>query len=346
MTKRILITGGAGFIGINTAARFIKRGYGVTIFDNLSRKGVEHNLIWLNQEYPGKFNFIKGDIRHDLGVLSQEISRHDFVFHLAAQVAVTSSILNPHLDFETNVLGTLNVLELVRQSSNRPAIIYSSTNKVYGDLEWFTTEEGESRYSWKNYPQGVAENTLLDFHSPYGCSKGAADQYVHDYSRIYGLKTVVLRQSCIYGYHQFGIEDQGWVAWFITALLLGKPLTLYGNGKQVRDVLFIDDLTKLYETIVDDIGKISGKIYNVGGGADNAISLLELLNVLKARYGLDANYTLVEPRAGDQKVFISNNQALEKDLNWKPATGITEGLDKIVFWLKDNLPIIKLLYQG
>lgn len=346
MTKKILITGGAGFIGVNAADRFIRRGYEVTIFDNLSRKGTEHNLTWLNQEHPGKFNFIKGDIRYDLDILKQEIAKCDFIFHLAAQVAVTSSILDPRNDFEINVLGTLNILELVRQSSNQPALIYSSTNKVYGDLEWLTAEEGDTRYGWKDCPHGITESTPLDFHSPYGCSKGAADQYVHDYSRIYRLKTVVLRQSCIYGYHQFGIEDQGWIAWFITALLLGKPLIVYGSGKQVRDILFIDDLTKLYEMIVENIEKVSGKIYNVGGGADNAISLLELLNILKTKYGLNTQFALAEPRTGDQKIFISNNLSLEKDLNWKPGIGIAEGLDKIIYWLKENLPIIRTVYLG
>lgn len=342
--KKILIIGGAGFIGINSAKKFIEDGCQVTIFDNLSRNGTDKNMKWLETEYAGKYDFIRGDVRFDQELLAQAVEASDAVLHLAAQVAVTTSVADPRTDFEINALGTLNVLEAIRKSEKKPLIIYTSTNKVYGDLERSAVKEEDSRYALLDYPAGVPETYLLDFHSPYGCSKGAADQYVRDYARIYGLKTVVLRQSCIYGRHQFGIEDQGWIAWFIIAHLTGRPISLYGNGKQVRDVLFVDDLVNLYQKLIDKIETVAGKIYNVGGGMENSISLLEFIQKLKKNHDFDIRHEVKETRPGDQKVFVSDNQKLADDLGWSPTVGVDEGIDKLVKWVQENLDRIRSLY--
>jgi CDP-paratose 2-epimerase len=246
----ILITGGAGFTGCNCAAHFAEKGHQIVVFDDLSRLGSEINLKWLDRKFG--VDFIKGDIRNHQKVneLIFQKGPFDLIIHLAAQVAVTTSVQDPCLDFNTNAVGTFNLLEAMRKHDPEAALIYSSTNKVYGNMEDLTIVEKDDRYSYRDLPSGIQEDRNLDFHSPYGCSKGTADQYCRDYARIYGLKTVVLRQSCIYGYRQFGIEDQGWVAWFCIANALNKPITIYGDGKQVRDILFIDDLIHKYPVFV------------------------------------------------------------------------------------------------
>ena len=275
----VLITGGAGFIGCNLAARCLKKGNNVTIFDNFSRNGSKTNLSWLKSNF-SNINIIKGDIRNKPEVDKVMNGDIELIFHLAGQVAVTTSVKNPFDDFENNCLGTLNILESIRKSKNDPIMIYSSTNKVYGGMENVKVIKKENEYAYEDYPNGIDESFLLDFQSPYGCSKGAADQYTRDYARIYGLKTIVFRKSCIYGYRQFGIEDQGWLAWFAIRSVLNKPITIYGDGKQVRDVLFIEDLCNAYEKAIESINKTRGQIYNIGGGPENKISILKALKII------------------------------------------------------------------
>jgi len=333
---KVLITGGAGFIGCNAAKYFYDKGYQVIIFDNLSRKGADINLNWLRKQV--KLEFVKGDIRN-FDELKEVFKIHrdiDVVLHLAAQVAVTTSVSNPREDFEINALGTFNVCEAIRQLKPDAILIYASTNKVYGAMEDARVIEHNGRYEYADLTEGVSEDYPLDFHSPYGCSKGAADQYVLDYSRIYGLKTVSFRQSCIYGYHQFGIEDQGWVAWFTICAVLGKKITIYGDGKQVRDVLFIDDLLNCYLKAVENINKISGQSYNIGGGPKNALSLLELISLLKEFSGRNIYYTFDNWRPGDQKVFICNIRKAEKDLGWTPRISVKDGVKKLYDWVLQN----------
>lgn len=345
MRSRILITGGAGFIGINTAAHFLKRGWEVSLLDNLSRKGADINLRWLARELPKRFKLIKADVRYDQKILDREVARHDAVIHLAAQVAVTTSVADPRTDFEINTLGTFNVLEAVRKAKKPPVLIYSSTNKVYGDLEELKIYEKKAQYALKDFPQGVSERQQLDFHSPYGCSKGAADKYVRDYARIYNLPTVVFRQSCIYGPNQFGVEDQGWVAWFIIALLLGRPITLYGNGKQVRDLLHVYDLCALYEQAIEKVDAMRGHAFNIGGGIKNALSLIEFFNEADARHDLKSVLSYAPIRPGDQKVFVSDNSKIKKYLGWEPQVGVQEGITALVSWVKKNKSVIIPLYK-
>ncbi len=335
-----IITGGAGFIGSNLAARLLERGDKVIILDSLSRVGSRKNLEWLRGKGEVIFHYL--DIKNYPAV-REIISLHsdtEAIFHFAAQVAVTLSVKNPREDFETNALGTFNILEAIREEGINPVLLYSSTNKVYGSLESLKVEEGEKRYYLPDYPEGIDEEFPLDFHSPYGCSKGTADQYVRDYARIYGLKTVVLRQSCIYGPHQFGIEDQGWVAHFVISWLLGKPITIYGNGKQVRDLLYIDDLIDLCLLCVEKIEQVKGEIFNVGGGPENTFSLLELLDYLREK-GIKGEIKFSSPRPGDQKVFIANIGKAKDKLHWKPRVGVEEGVDKLIAWIRGNLPLIK-----
>ena len=346
MAKKLLITGGAGFIGINSARHFLARGFDVTLFDNFSRKGTDINVANLQNQEP-KVAVVRGDIRTDQALLDAEIAKADAVLHLAAQVAVTTSITDPRRDFEDNILGTFNVLEAIRKSAGKPPIIFSSTNKVYGALEHHPVREEETRYSFEDEAlrtHGVGESEKLDFHSPYGCSKGAADQYVIDYARIYGLKSLVFRQSCVYGEQQFGVEDQGWVAWFTIAAMLDKPLTLYGSGKQVRDILFMDDLAKLYELGFEKINTLSPRAYNVGGGPLHTLSLLELLSHLNKSYGLAPNISHAEIRAGDQPIFVADIRALEKDLGWKPAVTPPQGIGNMRAWLTANLASVKKVF--
>jgi CDP-paratose 2-epimerase len=332
---KTLITGGAGFIGVNLAARLVEEGNKVTIFDNLSRKGTKLNLKWIQKKYPS-IKFIKGDIRSSKQI-KKAINGIDVIYHLAGQVAVTTSVTNPREDFDINILGTFNVLEAVRETSKKPILLFSSTNKVYGDLNALKVVETKTRYKFKNQPKGVTEEECLDFHSPYGCSKGAADQYVRDYGRIYDIPTVVFRQSCIYGPHQFGIEDQGWVAWFAIATMVGKPLTVYGNGKQTRDILFVDDLCDAYIAATKNIKKTAGQIYNIGGGLNNSISVwYEFREILEKLIGKKISVKFSKTRPGDQPLFISDNSKARKEFGWKPKTKKEVGIKKMIEWMQKN----------
>lgn len=338
--KSMLITGGAGFIGINAAKYFIDTGWHLILLDNFFRLKVKENIKWLNQKCHGKFEIIKSDITKDKNQLSFLAEKVDAVLHLAAQVAVTTSVVDPFNDLKVNILGTFNVLEAVRKSTGQPMLIYSSTNKVYGTLENLNIIERDKKYELEGM-DGISENINLDFHSPYGCSKGAADQYVRDYARIYNLKTVVLRQSCIYGEHQYGVEDQGWIAWFIIAALLNKKITIYGNGKQVRDILFIDDLVKAYDLILQNIEKTRGKVYNIGGGKNNTLSLLEFLERLEKLVNRKIEYRFSDIRQGDQPLFISDNTKLKNEIGWQPIINIDQGIERIFNWAKNNIEILK-----
>lgn len=332
---RALITGGAGFIGCNTAKGLSEAGWDVVVLDNLSRVGSETNLDWLHHQI--SFEFLNMDVR-DAQKVADVIAKGDFdvVIHLAAQVAVTTSVFSPRLDFEVNALGTFNVLEAIRRHSPNTTLLNASTNKVYGQLSEIQVRETDTRYEFVDHPLGIAETQPLDFHSPYGCSKGAADQYVIDYARIYGLRSVNFRQSCIYGYRQFGVEDQGWVAWFIIAHVLGKPITIYGNGKQVRDVLFVDDLVTVYKCAIDAVDSVSGKTFNMGGGAQNTLSLLELVEYLEELSGRKVAYSFADWRPGDQPVYVSDIRRAHADLNWSPMVSAREGVARLYDWVVRN----------
>jgi CDP-paratose 2-epimerase len=338
---KILITGGAGFIGVNSAYYYAKKGHKVVIFDNLSRKGSASNLAWIQSQC--NVEFFKGDLRKfmDLVDVFNQNGKFDFILHLAAQVAVTTSVTDPHEDFEINAMGTFNLLEATRRYSPKATFIYSSTNKVYGEMEDLNIILDNGRYVYKDLTQGVDETRNLDFHSPYGCSKGAADQYCRDYHRIYGLKTIVLRQSCIYGYRQFGVEDQGWIAWFCIASALGKPITIYGDGKQVRDVLFIDDLIKVFDLANKNRKIAAGKIYNIGGGPDNTLSLLELIDLIEAFKGEKISLTYDTWRPGDQKIFVGNIGMAGKELGWRPKVKPPEGVKKLYAWINSNIKMLE-----
>lgn len=342
---RILITGGAGFIGCNAAKHFLDEGHDVIVVDNLSRTGTKENLRWLkDQGMP--FTFIRADIRNMNRL--EEILRNnpiDAVLHLAAQTAVTVSVANPRADFETNALGTFNLLEAIRLSKSNSIVIYASTNKVYGSMDDVEVVECNDQYMYKELEKGVAETRSLDFYSPYGCSKGCADQYVIDYARIYELRTVVLRQSCIYGCRQFGIEDQGWVAWFTIAAVLGKPITIYGDGKQVRDILFIKDLIDLYSLSIKHIDTVQGQAYNVGGGLENSMSLFTLIRMLEALVGRKIPIKFDDWRPGDQKIFISDITKAKRDLGWVPNTSSGEGVQSLFEWVKTNKVLFDNIYS-
>ena len=341
---RYLIVGGAGFIGINAAEHYARHGAAVTVLDNFSRRGTEENIAWLQAEYPA-VKVVRADIRNDLEVLAAEAACCDVLLHLAAQVAVTTSVTDPRTDFAINALGTLNVLEAARQAPHRPIVLYSSTNKVYGGMENLRVIPNGNEYGYAGLPQGVNEDQPLDFHSPYGCSKGAGDQYVRDYGRIYGLRTVVFRQSCIYGPHQFGVEDQGWVAWLVLRSLLGKPVTIYGDGKQVRDVLNVEDLIAVYDAAVGRIDQVVGKIYNIGGGPANKLSLLQLIGLLEKINGSKPAYSFSDWRPGDQRVYISDVHRAHKDLDWSPKISPEQGVRRMLAWMTANRETILDVYR-
>ncbi len=335
MTREMLIIGGAGFIGVNAADHFAAQGWRVTVVDNLSRRGADRNLDWLRRRR--NIGFAKIDVRDGAGMDGIFAQRpYDAVLHLAAQVAVTSSVINPREDFEVNALGTLNVLEAIRAHSPNASVIYASTNKVYGKLDALNVVERDGRYAYADAADGVGEGQGLDFHSPYGCSKGAADQYMIDYARIYGLKTTVFRQSCIYGPHQFGVEDQGWVAWFAIAALLNKQLTVYGDGKQVRDVLHVDDLLTAYASVFENPALAAGQAFNIGGGPANTLSLLELIALLQRRLGRPVAPGFADWRPGDQKVYVSDIAKLRSVLDWQPQIGVAQGVGQLVDWIGEN----------
>ncbi len=333
---KIIVTGGAGFIGCNIVANWMQKGHALVVVDDLSRKNSDANLAWLEKQ--GALEFHRQDVR-EVQPLDAIVRKHrdaHAVVHLAAQVAVTTSVTEPRHDFEVNALGTFNVLEAVRKNCPEAAVIYASTNKVYGSLEGAKTAEVGGRHQLIDRPHGIAEDEPLDFHSPYGCSKGAADQYVVDYARIYGMNTVALRQSCIYGTRQFGVEDQGWVAWFTIAALLERPITVYGDGKQVRDVLFVDDLCALYEACIANAKRIRGQAYNVGGGPTNQLSLLELLAELERRVGHPLGVSRSETRPGDQPVFVADIRKAERDLGWSPKVSVERGTALLFDWVSSN----------
>ena len=334
---RALITGGIGFIGTNLADRYLRDGHDVVLFDNLGRAGVQENLNWLRAKHRDRIEFVEGDVR-DFVTLEKALRGAGVVFHLAAQVAVTTSVANPREDFSINAEGTLNVLEAARQQKRMPVVLYTSTNKVYGGVEHLRVIERATRYEFENLPYGVPESCPLDFHSPYGCSKGTADQYVHDYHRIYGLPSIVFRMSCIYGPHQFGTEDQGWVAHFALTGLRRGHLTIYGDGKQVRDLLYVDDLVELMIGACGNIKRTAGQVYNVGGGPSHTTSVwAELQKPLKDILGKLPSIEYGEFRPGDQKIYVSDIHKAEQHLNWRPRVGIVEGLRRMVeAWGKDQ----------
>jgi CDP-paratose 2-epimerase len=333
---KTLVIGGAGFIGTNAAARSLRRGDDVIVVDNLSKEGAETNLEWLRGLGPVEHS--PADIR-DRDAISEILERHRdaaLVLHLAGQVAVTASLRDPRADFESNALGTLNVLEALRELSSSATIIYASTNKVYGELEDIKVREGTDSYESAADFAGISEKQRLDFHSPYGCSKGTADQYALDYHRMFGLRTVVFRQSCIYGPRQFGVEDQGWIAWFTIAALCDKPITIYGNGKQIRDVLYIDDLLDAFDAAHARIDEVAGRVYNIGGGPRNVLSLRRLLKYLESRVGHPITTTSSYWRAGDQRLYVSDIRRAASDFGWAPSVGVEEGLGALYDWVKSN----------
>ncbi len=334
---RALVTGGAGFIGCSLASRLIGAGQAVTIYDNLSRRGARSNLEWLTSLYgANSFRLVQSDVR-DFGALAQAARDQDVIYHLAGQVAVTTAVINPRDDFENNALGTFNALEAARAAGNDPILIYASTNKVYGGMEDTVVEQEATRYRYRDLPHGIPETQPLDFHSPYGCSKGAGDQYVRDYARIYGLRTVVFRQSCIYGTRQFGIEDQGWIAWFIIAAVTGKPITIFGDGKQVRDVLFVTDLLDAYQAAIDRIDVAAGQVYNVGGGPENGLSIwAELGPMLEGLMGHKIEVGRADWRPGDQRICIMDSRKAQRDLGWQPKVSVSEGVRQLYEWVTKN----------
>lgn len=334
---KVIITGGAGFIGSNAASRYIQQGHDVIVMDNLAREGSRKNLDWLKAQ--GAFEFVHLDLRDVRGVAAL-FHRHrdaDRVLHLAGQVAVTTSVTNPREDFEINALGALNVLEAMRMAGVTATAIYSSTNKVYGEMRDADVVERGGRYDYSQMPFGISEERLLDFHSPYGCSKGTADQYFIDYHRIYGIRTVVFRQSCIYGYRQFGAEDQGWIAWFMIASQLGRPIKIFGDGKQIRDILFIDDLLDAYDAAFVCGERAWGRAFNIGGGPGNTASLLELVNYIERRQGRNLKLSFGDWRPGDQKVFISDVRRAHTELGWTPRISCEQGMTMLYDWIADNL---------
>jgi len=338
-----LITGGCGFIGTNLADALLSNGDAVVILDNLSRVGSRENLAWLRSRHGSDWLFVEADTR-DAGAIARLVqeTKPDALAHLAGQVAMTTSIENPRLDFEVNAVGTFNILEAVRLHSPTTIVLYSSTNKVYGSLDYLHYEETETRYILPDYPYGLDENLPLDGHSPYGCSKLTADQYVRDYHRIYGIPTVVFRHSSMYGGRQFATFDQGWIGWFcLKALEMvdvnAPPFTISGNGKQVRDVLHADDLIRAYTQAVENIERTAGQIYNIGGGSINSLSLLELFSLLEQITGAHMRFSQLDWRPGDQKVFIADYRKAQRDMDWAPMVAAEEGIRRMLEWSRERL---------
>ncbi len=336
---RILITGGAGFIGSNAARRFRELGHETVLFDNLSRPAARYNLRWLQRLHPD-IRLVQGDVANerDLGVVGKE--DFDAILHLAAQVAVTTSIVDPVADWEANAVGTFRLLEAVRRRygsrpESAPLLLYSSTNKVYGHLTSGETLR-DGRWDLATATDGVSETETLSFESPYGCSKGAADQYVIDYHRSYGLPTVSFRQSCVYGTRQMGEEDQGWVAWFALAATFGLPITIYGDGLQVRDLLWVDDLVDAYLAAVARRDAVAGKAYNMGGGPAFRLSLKELIGMLEKNLGREIPVGHGPPRLGDQKVFYCDIRRARADLGWEPKVDPEAGVARLLAWIGEN----------
>lgn len=338
--RSVLLMGGAGFIGANLASGILRNSSAkVHIFDNLSRPGVRNNLAWLQQLEGAseRLQITIGDVR-DAAQVQRAVRNATEIYHFAAQVAVTTSLSEPRFDFEVNLAGTFNVLEAARKSAHHPFLLFTSTNKVYGDFGAADLYLDGKRYRNRD-PRGTSEEQPLDFHSPYGCSKGAADQYVRDYARIYGLRTVVFRMSCIAGARQFGNEDQGWVAHFLYSALRGTPITIYGNGKQVRDILCVDDLVRAFEAARLLPASPEGRIYNIGGGPENALSLLELMELVEQLTGRKFNVQYNQPRPGDQLYYVTNYSKFQQDTGWKPWTSPEGTLKRIHEFWKTNQDI-------
>lgn len=334
--RRCVITGGAGFIGSNVADHYLSKSYDVTILDNFSRPGSERNLVWLKSRHGSQLKVVRADVRDSNGVLGEAVADADVIFHLAGQVAVTTSVTNPREDFEINAFGTFNVLEAAREAASKPVVVYSSTNKVYGKMADLGIVERDGRYAYASNQSGIAEDRPLDAYSPYGCSKCTGDQYVLDYARIYGMKTIVFRQSCIYGPRQFGMEDQGWLAWFSIRALQRNPVTIYGDGKQVRDALYVEDLVAAYDAAISNIEITSGRAYNVGGGPANTLSLLELVDMLNRSFNRKLECSFEDWRPGDQPVFVSNIERAKADFGWSPRIGVQEGVCRLIEWIRNN----------
>lgn len=338
---KLLITGIAGFIGRNAAERFLRRGDSVVGLDNLSRRGAQENLARL-QGRPG-LEFVQGDVR-DPETSRRLLREHrdvEAVVHLAGQVAVTTSVANPREDFESNLVGTFNLLEAVRLERPEAAFLNAATNKVYGGLGHVPVVLHEGRYRYEGRPFGIDETEPLEFYSPYGCSKGAADQYVLDYARIHGLRTASFRQSCIYGPNQFGVTDQGWVAWFVIAAAAGRQITIHGDGCQARDLLHVDDLTRLYATALDRMDAARGQAFNIGGGPGNVFCLLELVEFLEKRAGRKLDVVRAGWRPGDQKLFVADIRKAERVLGWRPEVTVARGLDDLCGWVDENLELCR-----
>jgi CDP-paratose 2-epimerase len=339
---KYLVTGGCGFVGCNIAARLIERGERVAVFDNMSRAGTAENLQWLQSL--GAVDFIKGDTREEGSVLElMRKTKPDVIFHLAGQVAMTTSMEDPRRDFGTNVLGSFNLLEAVRRECAGATIVYSSSNKVYGELAGLELKEEAHRYSPVNFPDGIDENAPLDFQTPYGCSKGAADQYMLDYARVFNLNTVVFRHSTIFGGRQFATFDQGWVGWFCQQALETKrdptraPFTISGDGKQVRDLLFVDDCVDCYFAAADRIAEARGHAFNIGGGMANSSSLLELFEMLETELKVKLKYERLPWRHSDQKFFVANNAKARSLLNWQPRITKRDGILRTLEWARQRI---------
>ncbi|MBI3971784.1 MAG: GDP-mannose 4,6-dehydratase [Chloroflexi bacterium] len=352
---KVIITGGAGFIGSNAAARYLDRGDHVVVIDNLSRRGTEQNLLWLQGQAKragqkqhsdaggagsrhGVLTASKLDLR-DAAAVAAAFAEHadaEVVLHLGGQVAVTTSVANPRDDFESNAVGTFNVLEAARTLPRLRALLFASTNKVYGGMEDVGVVERGGRYAYASLPNGVPETQPLDFHSPYGCSKGAADQYTLDYARIYGLPTVTFRQSSIYGPRQLGIEDQAWVAWFCIAAVTGKPITIYGDGKQVRDVLYVTDLLDAYDRAVERIDRVRGSAFNIGGGPEHTLAIVDVVHYLERRLQRPLAPRFAAWRPGDQRVFVADIAKARRELDWTPRVGTEQGIDHLLTWVQAN----------
>jgi CDP-paratose 2-epimerase len=340
--KLALITGGAGFVATNIADRLLREGWRVRLFDNLSRAGVTRNIEWINETHaaddPSRVEMIVGDVR-DRAAVRRAVAGVSRVFHFAAQVAVTTSLTDPYLDFDVNAGGTLNLLEALRALDRPPSLLFTSTNKVYGHLDDLPLRADGPRYEPEDRSiarAGIAEARPLDFHSPYGCSKGAADQYVLDYARTFGLPATVFRMSCIYGPHQFGTEDQGWVAHFLIQALKRASLTLYGDGRQVRDVLFVEDLVDAMMRAHDDIDRLSGQAFNIGGGAANTTSLLELIDLIGKLLGERPSYRLESWRQADQRYYVSDIRRFQAATGWAPKVSLLAGIERLATWLLEH----------
>ena len=330
----VLVTGGAGFIGSNLADRLTAEGREVIIYDALSRPGVERNLDWLKQRHGSRIVHVAGDVR-DEDEIARAATGASAVFHFAAQVAVTTSLVDPREDFDINVRGTINLLDAVRLRGEPIPVIFASTNKVYGDLGDFDFDTLHDRYEPRSFAarRGIDESRPLDFHTPYGCSKGAADQYVLDYARSFGIPTAVFRMSCIYGQRQMGTEDQGWVAPFLIRALEGKPVVIYGDGRQVRDILDVGDAVSAYVAALENIDRTKGRAFNLGGGPDNAVSLLELIDEIRAVTGREVQLEFEDWRQGDQRWFVADTSAARSALDIQPPRGWRAGVAQLAEWL-------------